>query len=148
MSQAQKLAQDKRLDLVEVAPQAQPPVVKIVELKKFLYEEDKKLQKEKRLAKKGSELKQITLKPFINENDLGYRLEKAGQFLVAGNKVRFIIRFFGRTMAHKEFGYELMGRITKNLTEMAEVDHEPRFHGNQLEMTFNPKKGKNGKKRT
>lgn len=142
MSKALKETQEEGLDLVEIAPQAHPPVVKIVNLKKFLYEEEKKRQKEKRLARKGSELKQITLKPFIDDNDLRYRLTKAGQFLEEGNKVRFIVRFFGRMMAHKEFGYELMGRINKNLESVADVDLEPRFHGKQLEMTLRPRRGK------
>lgn len=139
-------AQDKGLDLVEVAPGASPPVCKIVNFKKFKFLKSKKEQKEKKKSKKV-EIKEIQLSPFIAENDLEYRLERAKEFLKEGNKVKISVRFKGRQITKKDFGYKLLERVLEKLKPLSEVDLEPKFAGRKLEMILKPTRGsKNGQK--
>jgi len=142
---ALKQAQSKGLDLVEVAPNAKPPVCKIVDFKKFKFLEARKKQKDKKKIKKV-ELKQIQLSPFIAENDLDFRLKKAEKFLKEDNKVKIAIVFKGRQITKKEFGYKLMERVLEKLKPYSIIDFEPKFAGRRLEMTLKPiKGGKSGK---
>ena len=125
------------LDLVEIAPNAKPPVVKIVDLGKFRYEQEKKLQKEKKRSK-ASELKEIRLSPFIAEHDYKVRLEKVEEFLQDGNKVRLVVVFTGRQMESKSFGYDLLKKILEELRDKVVVDMEPKFFGRHLAMVISP----------
>lgn len=148
LQEALKGAKEKNLDLVEIAAKAQPPVCKIIDFKKFLYLETRKRQEEKRKSKK-SELKEIRLAPFIADNDLNFRLKRAQEFLKNDDKVKFTVRFRGREIARKEFGYELLKKVIGKLTPYAEIESEPKLLGRQLEMVFQPlKRGKNEKKET
>jgi len=132
-------AQESGLDLVEIAPNAKPPVVKIVELGKFRYEQEKKLKKEKKRAK-GSELKEVRFSPFIANHDYATRMEKIKAFLDESNKVRVVVVFMGRQMNSKSFGYELIKRITDDLGERVAIDMEPKFIGRHLITTLSPLK--------
>jgi translation initiation factor IF-3 len=146
IEKALKQAQNKGLDLVEVAPKAKPPVCKIIDFSKFKFLEAKKQQQDKKKSKKV-ELKVVQLSPFIAENDLNYRLKKAEEFLKEGDKVKISVVFKGRQITKKQFGYQLMEKALEKLTPFSEIDFEPKFVGRKLEMTLKPTKGgKSGKK--
>lgn len=137
IEEARKKAKEKGLDLVEIAPAAKPPVVKIVDFGKFLYREEKKLKKQKKGAK-TSELKEVRFSPFIADADYETRLDRIEEFLRDRNKVRITVKFKGRQMSAKKFGYELVERILKDLGELAKVDREAKFVGRHLIMTISP----------
>lgn len=139
ISDALKLARDKELDLVEIAPNAIPPVVRIVDLGKFKYEQEKKLQKSKKKAK-ASELKEVRFSPFIAEHDYKTRIERVNEFLSENSKVRLVVVFKGRHMGSKPYGYKLMKRILDDFGEKVAVDMEPKFVGRHLIMTISPLK--------
>jgi translation initiation factor IF-3 len=128
-------AQNLKLDLVEVAPNARPPVCKIIDFKKFKYLEKKKVSGQKN---KKSETKEIRLKPFIAKNDLSNRLEKAKSFLKEKNQVRISIVFRGRQIAKKEFGYKLLATIKEKLAAEGELRQESKFMGRRLIAVFSP----------
>ena len=140
ISEALKKAKELNVDLVEVAPDANPPVCKIIDFKKFKYLEAKKHQEEKRKSKKV-EIKEIRLTPFMAKNDFAFRLRRAEEFLKEGNKIKITVRFHGRQMEKKEFGYELIARAKENLSPYAQVETEPKFVGNQLEILLSPIQG-------
>lgn len=133
LSAALNLAQGQNLDLVEIAPEAVPPVGKIIDYKKFKYTEDKKEQEAKRHAKQ-TELKEVRFSPFIGEHDLMVGIERTKKFLAQGDIVKITIVFKGRQMAHTEFGPRLLGRIMELLPE-AEKERPERFEGRRL-VTF------------
>jgi len=137
---ALKQAQEKGLDLVEVAPNTKPPVCKIVDFKKFRFLKSKKQQQDKKQAKKV-DLKVVQLSPFIAENDFNFRLNRAEEFLKEGNKVKIAVVFKGRQITKKDFGYKLMERALEKLKPYSEIDFEPKFAGRKLEMTLKPIKG-------
>ncbi|OGM21463.1 translation initiation factor IF-3 [Candidatus Woesebacteria bacterium RIFCSPHIGHO2_01_FULL_38_9] len=142
LNEALTEAQKNGLDLVEIAPNAKPPVAKIVELGKFRYEQEKKLQKQKKAAKSG-EVKEVRLSPFIAEHDYNVRLTKIREFLDDSNKVRVVVVFTGRQMDSKPFGYELLKKVVANLEGRIAIDMEPKFLGRHLAMVISPvKKGK------
>jgi translation initiation factor IF-3 len=148
INEALKKAQKEGLDLVEIAPTAKPPVVKIVELGKFRYEQEKKLQKEKKKTK-ASELKEVRFSPFIADHDYKTRIERVSEFLTESNKVRLVVVFKGRHMGSKDFGYKLFKRVLENFGDTVAIDMEPKFIGRHLIMTISPlkkvKKLKNAK---
>ena len=144
LSKAQALAkaEEEGLDLVEIAPTAKPPVAKIIDFAKFRYQEEKKLREAKLKERRGSELKEIWFTPFMAENDYLVRLERVKEFLADGNKVRIAVRFKGRQMGSKQFGYQVAERIVQDTKANAVVDQEPKFIGRQLLMGLSPfKKG-------
>jgi translation initiation factor IF-3 len=140
LQKALSQAREKGLDLVEVAPLAKPPVCKIVDFKKFKFLENKKRRKEQKKAKRV-EIKEVRLTPFIAENDLNFRLERAEEFLNEGDRVKISVFFKGRQMAKKEFGYELIKKTLERLKPIATVEMEPKFVGRRLEMMLSPAKG-------
>lgn len=129
--EALKLAQEADLDLVEISPNADPPVAKIIDFGKFNYQRTKQLQKNKRNAK-VQELKQMRYGLKIGEHDLQVKNGKVKQFLESGNKVRITVVYRGRELAHKEIGYTLLDRIVEQLGEGVVKEHEPQFAGKQL----------------
>lgn len=137
LGEALKQAQKKGLDLVEIAAKAQPPVCKIINFKKFLFQEKKK-QKEDEKKNKKIEIKEIRLRPFIAENDLNFRLKQAEKFLKAGNKIKITVKFRGREITKKDFGYKLLKKSIEKLNLVAEAETEPKFVGNQLEINLKP----------
>ena len=128
---ALKLATDQELDLVEIAPTATPPVAKIVDFNKFLYQQEKKKQEEKKHAR-VSETKEIRLGPFMSENDLQVAVKRAKGFLEDGHKLRLVVKFRGRQIVHPEFGREVVDKLILSLGNLSKIDREPRFEGKQL----------------
>lgn len=148
LAEALTKAREKGLDLVEVAPEAKPPVCKVIDFKKFKYLEAKKQQESKKKTKKV-EIKEVRLAPFIAVNDLNFLLRRAQKFLAEGNKVKISVRFHGRQMTKKNFGYELIKKAVANLSESAQTEGEPKFMGRQLEVILVPiKKNKNVNQKT
>lgn len=135
-------AQAQGLDLVEIAPHANPPVVKIIEFAKFKYQQEKRAREARRKERRGTERKEVWLTPFIGESDYETRLEKIKEFLAQGHKVRVVVKFKGPQMAHKEFGYKIADRLKKDTQEIAGIDQEPKFLGRQLLFVLAPAKQK------
>jgi len=130
LSKAIELAQAEDKDVVEIASTAQPPVVKVIDYKKFLYQMKKKKADEKRGAK-VSDTKEIRMGPFIGEHDLEIKLKRAREFFADGHKVRMTVRFTGREMARRDLGVVLMNRIIEKLSEVAKIEKEGHFEGRQ-----------------
>lgn len=137
IEKARELAKEKKLDLVEVAPDAKPPVVKLLKYNKFLYEQEKKQAKSKKETK-GGEQKEIQLSPFIGEADLKYRLKKAHQFAEENNNLRIVLRFKGRQITQKKFGYDLLERVKKELSDIYQQSGKIKQQGNRLIMRLDP----------
>lgn len=129
--EALNLAREQGLDLVEVAAQAKPPVAKIIDFKKFLYQEEKKKREEKRKAK-ISETKEIRLGPFMSDNDLQVSIRKGREFLEDGDKIRLVVKFKGRQITHPEFGHGVVKKVTDALSDISKIDREPHLEGKQL----------------
>jgi translation initiation factor IF-3 len=132
---ALRQAQGLGLDLVEVAPQANPPVCRIVDYGKFKYEAAKHDKKEKHAS---SKLKEIKFRVNISTHDYETKLRHGEEFLDKGNKVRVQLQFRGREMAHQDLGMLLMGRVKKDLATMASVEQEPKLQGRSITMTLAP----------
>lgn len=139
--EALKKAQELGLDLVEIAPGARPPVAKIIDFTKFRYQQDKKNREQKLKERKGSEQKEIWLTPFMGNSDYQVRLSRIKEFLEEGHKVRVIVKFTGRQMAHTEFGYEATNRVATDLKDIARMEGRPKFMGRQLIAMVTPVKG-------
>lgn len=125
------------LDLVEVSPNASPPVCKILDYGKWRYHEQKKLQ-EARKKQKVIQIKEIKLRPNIDPHDLGIKLKAVEKFLGEGDKVKFTLRFRGREMAHQEIGLALLRRVREQLADKIKVEMEPRSEGRQVTMVVSP----------
>ncbi len=128
------MAADEGLDLVEVSPNASPPVVKIVDWGKYNYQKTKQLQKNRQHSK-TQELKQMRLGLKISEHDLGVKLRKVSGFLDQGHKVKIVIFYRGRENAHRELGYQLADRVVEQLGANIVVDQPPQLAGRQLNLT-------------
>lgn len=139
LKEALEKSGEEGLDLVEIAPKAKPPVVRIVDLGKFRYEEEKKLKKQKKGAK-TSELKEVRFSPFIAEQDYKTRLDRVNEFLDEGNKVRAVVKFKGRQMQSKKFGYDVFKRLLEDVNSDVNIDMEPKFLGRHLTMVISPVK--------
>ena len=139
--EALKIAQSQELDLVEIAPMAKPPVAKIIDFKKFLYQEEKKRREEKKNAK-TSETKEVRLGPFMSENDLSTMAKRAREFLTDGNKVRLVVTFNGRQITHPEFGHKVLDKTLEILSDLAKVERERKLEGRKLILLISPEKKK------
>lgn len=135
-------AREKALSLVEIAPNASPPVAKIVDFGKFRYQEEKKIRGQLKKTKAG-EVKEIRFSPFIAENDYNVRLARVNEFLAEKNKVRLVVVFRAAQMRSKQFGYNLLKRIVTELGEGVAVDMEPKFLGRHLITVISPLGKKN-----
>jgi translation initiation factor IF-3 len=138
---ALKLAQEQELDLVEIAPKAKPPVAKIIDFNKFLYQQKKKKKDEKKKAK-SSETKEVRLGPFMSENDLQTVIKRAREFLTEGHKLRVVLKFKGRQIVHPEFGHKIIGKLVDAVSDLSKVEREARFEGRQLVTILSVEKGK------
>ncbi len=127
------------LDLVEVAPQANPPVCRIMDYGKWKYQQRKKEQKA-RSHSKQSELKEVRLRPKIDPHDLEIKLAKATEFLEEGHKVQFTMLFRGREMAHRELGMKVMSEVTETLAHTSKVEAPPRMMGKRMTMMLAPER--------
>lgn len=130
-SEALALAEDRGLDLVEISPNADPPVAKIVDWGKFNYQRTKQLQKSKRTSK-SLDVKQMRFGLKIGDHDLGVKLRKVSEFLEAGHKVKLTVVYRGREMAHKELGFKLADKVIADFGERIVVDQKPQLAGKQL----------------
>lgn len=132
------MAEEAGVDLVEISPNADPPVAKIVDWGKYQYQKMKELQKNRK-SNKASELKQMRLGLKIGSNDLEIKLRKIRSFLEAGHKVKILIVFRGREMAHKDLGYEMVDRIISLLEDSAVVEQKPQMAGRNLSIVVRSK---------
>lgn len=138
-TEALKIAYEKGLDLVEVGPEAKPPVCKIMDFGKYKYQLEKK-EKEAKKKVKEIELKEFKLGFNISEHDYSYRKEHMIEELKEGNKVKITIVFKGRQIAFKDKGFELIDKIAKDLADYAVIEKEPKLEGKRLFAVFSPKK--------
>ena len=131
-------AEDAGLDLVEVAPQAEPPVCKILDYGKFKYEAQKKAN-EARKKQKIIEVKEIKLRPNIDDNDYDVKMRSARRFLEEGDKVKVTLRFRGREMAHQDLGMNVLVRVRDELEALAKVEQMPKLEGRQMVTVLAPR---------
>lgn len=134
-------AREAGVDLIEIAPGAKPPVCKIIDFKKFKYIEAKKEQEGKK-AQKGGGVKEIQLSPFIARNDFLNRIKRTREFIEENNKVKVRVRFKGREMNKKDFGFRLIAEMAKELEGIAVKENEPKFFGREISVIFGPQKKK------
>ncbi len=139
VAEAIELAKDEGLDLVEVAPTADPPVCRIMDFGKYLFEQNKKAQSAKR-KQKQTHVKEIKFRPGTDEGDYQVKLKKLVQFLEHGDKTKITLRFRGREMAHQELGANLLARVREDLEEYGVVEQMPQMEGRQMIMVMSPKK--------
>lgn len=131
------MAEERGYDLVEVAPNAVPPVCRLLDYGKFRYEQSKK-EREARRNQKQSELKQIRLMPKTDDHDVAVKANQARRFLLAGDKVKFNLRFRGREMAHPEIGRQMLDQIAEQLSDIAVIEQKPLMEGRVLSMLLAP----------
>ncbi|MEN8121148.1 MAG: translation initiation factor IF-3 [Bacteroidota bacterium] len=139
IEEALKMAQDMELDLVEISPKANPPVCKIIDYQKFLYQQKKK-QKEMKSKSTKIVVKEIRFGPNTDEHDFDFKLKHAIKFLEEGAKVKAYVFFKGRTIIYKERGEVLLLRLAQELEEYAKVEQLPKLEGKRMIMFFSPKK--------
>ncbi len=133
-----EMAAEAGLDLVEVSPNAEPPVCKILDYGKFKYENQKK-KNEARKKQKVIEVKEVKLRPNIDENDYQVKLRAMHRFLGEGDKVKVTLRFRGREMAHQDLGMKVLERVRAELDEIAKVEQMPKLEGRQMIMVIAPR---------
>lgn len=138
---AQKLAQDQGLDLVEISPQADPPVCKIIDYNKFLYEKKKK-EKEMKAKSKVSEVKEIRFTPNTDDHDFDFKSKHAENFLKDGNKVKAYVQFKGRAIMFKERGELLLLKFAERLVSVGTLESMPKLEGKRMFAIFAPKSQK------
>jgi len=126
------------LDLVEIAPKANPPVCKIIDYSKFLYDL-KKQQKKQKKKQRSTQLKEVKFRPNTDDHDYNFKLRHIKNFLEKGNKVKVTIRFRGREMAHQDLGFDLTDRIAEELQDYGKFDNPPRMEGRLLIGYVSPK---------
>ncbi|MET1033363.1 MAG: translation initiation factor IF-3 [Candidatus Saccharimonadales bacterium] len=130
-AEALQIAEEQGLDLVEISPDANPPVVKVVDWGKYNYQRTKQLQKNKR-STKSAEMKQMRFGLKISEHDLGVKMKKVTGFLEASHKVKITIFYRGRELAHKDLGFKLADKVISDFGDTIVVDQTPQFAGKQL----------------
>lgn len=138
---ALRLAEDKDLDLVEIAPNATPPVARIMDYGKFKYEEAKRAH-EAKLKQKIIQVKEVKFRPGTDDGDYNVKLRNLRRFLEEGDKTKITLRFRGREMAHQEIGARMLERLKADLEEQGQVEQMPKMEGRQMVMVLAPKKKK------
>ncbi len=138
IKEAQAFANQKNLDLVKIAPQAVPPVCKVMDYGKYLFDQAKK-EKEARKNQKVVEIKEIRLSPSIDEHDFGFKLKNASKFLKEGNKVKVSVRFRGREMNYTQQGEKVLLKFAEGLSEFGAPDKKPKLEGKNMSMIVVPK---------
>jgi translation initiation factor IF-3 len=135
---ALRLAEAAGLDLVEISPNSNPPVCKILDVGKYKYQAQKKAA-EARKKQKIVEVKEIKLRPMIDDHDYDVKMRSMKRFFEDGDKVKVTLRFRGREMAHQELGFQLLNRVKTDTGPLAKVESEPRFEGRQMVMVLAPR---------
>ncbi len=133
-----QLAQDAGLDLVEISPNATPPVCKIMDFGKFKYEQQKR-EAEARKKQKTIEIKEIKFRPGTDTHDYDVKMRSVFKFLEEGDKVKITLRFRGREMAHQQLGAELLRRVADDVSEIGKVENMPKMEGRQMIMMIGPR---------
>jgi translation initiation factor IF-3 len=141
VKQAIEKARDAGLDLVEISPNAEPPVCKILDYGKYKYEKQKKANEAKK-KQKTVDVKEIKLRPAIGDHDYEVKLKAARKFIENGDKLKVTLRFRGREMAHMELGMEVVNRLRDDLADIAKVDQHAKTEGRQILMVMSPDTGK------
>ena len=136
-TQAISMAKNEGLDLIEISPNAKPPVCKIMDMGKYKYDAQKKANKAKKKQKK-IELKEIKLRPVTETHDYNFKLRNAQKFLSKGDKVKFTIRFKGRELQHSNLGHDLMNKIQEDIKLVGKVEMNPKFDGKKMIMVIQP----------
>ncbi|MGD8746206.1 MAG: translation initiation factor IF-3, partial [Gammaproteobacteria bacterium] len=135
----QQLAYDQELDLVEVSPTAEPPVCRLMDYGKYVFEQNKKAHAAKKKAKQ-IHVKEVKFRPGTEEGDYQVKLRNLTRFLSSGDKAKVTLRFRGREMAHRELGAKLLERVRDDLAEISQVEQFPKMEGRQMTMVLSPKK--------
>ncbi len=136
-NEAIAMAKEEGLDLIEIAPNAKPPVCKIIDMGKYKYDAQKKANKAKKKQKR-IELKEIKLRPVTEIHDYNFKIKNAQKFISKGDKVKFTIRFKGRELQHSHLGNELMNKIKEDMQDIGKVEQDPKFDGKQMIMVIQP----------
>ena len=131
------IAREEGLDLIEISPNAKPPVCKIIDMGKYKYNLQKKANKAKK-KQKISELKEIKLRPVTEIHDYNFKIKNAQKFLSKGDKVKFTVRFRGREMQHHHLGMELLNRVQDDTKKFGKLELSPKFEGRQMTMVIQP----------
>jgi translation initiation factor IF-3 len=139
LAEANRLAEEKELDLVEIAPTAKPPVCRIMDFGKFKYREAKKAH-EAKLKQKQIQVKEVKFRPGTDDGDYNIKVRNLKRFLEEGDKTKITLRFRGREMAHQELGMALLKRVEADLTELGQVEQFPKMEGRQMVMMVGPRK--------
>lgn len=135
--EALRKAKDAGLDLVEISPNAEPPVCKILDYGKFKYQQQKKASEAKKKQKTVA-LKEVKLRPGIESHDFEVKMKQAHKFIDSGDKVKFSMRFRGREISHKEIGMAVLDRVKENLGDKIKIENQPKFEGRQVVMVVAP----------
>jgi len=138
-SEALSMAEEAGLDLVEIAPQAEPPVCRIMDYGKFIYQKQKKQQEARKKAKQV-QVKEVKFRPGTEEGDYQVKLRNLKRFLEKGDRVKVTIWFRGRELAHKELGLKMLERVQQDVAELGTVEQMPKMEGRQMHMMVVPKK--------
>jgi len=138
VDEAMNIARNSGLDLVEISPNAEPPVCKVLDFGKFKYEQQKKANLARK-KQKTQDVKEIKMRPGIDVHDYNTKLKKVHQFIDNGDKVKLTIRFRGREMAHQELGMDVLNRVADEMEETAKIEARPKLEGRQMIMVIAPK---------
>ena len=138
IQEAQRMAQDQGLDLVKISPNADPPVAKFLDVGKHRYEAQKKANAARK-TQKTQDIKEIKMRPNIDDHDYDVKMRSVAKFIGEGDKVKMTLRFRGREMAHQELGMNLLKRVQDDTAEIAKVEAYPRLEGRQMLMVLSPK---------
>ena len=136
-NEAISMAKNQGLDLIEIAPNANPPVCKIMDMGKYKYDLQKKANQAKKKQKTVS-LKEIKLRPGTETHDYNFKIKNAKKFITKGNKVKFTVKFKGREMQHTDLGKDLMNKIIEETKDVAKIESKPKFEGRQMVMIIQP----------
>ncbi len=139
LARAMAMAEEAEVDLVEIAPTAQPPVCRLMDFGKFKYAESKR-RHEAKLKQKQVQVKEVKFRPGTDDADYQIKLRNLNRFLTEGDKAKITLRFRGREMAHQEFGIKLLQRVQADLAELGVVEQFPKLEGRQMIMVIAPKK--------
>ena len=139
--EAFKQAEEANVDLVEIAPNAEPPVCRVMDYGKFRYQEQKKAH-EAKMKQKVIQVKEVKFRPGTDEGDYNIKLRNITRFLEDGDKCKITLRFRGREMAHQEIGARMLERLRDDLDELGQVEQFPKMEGRQMVMVMSPKKKK------
>jgi translation initiation factor IF-3 len=139
--EAKQLATERAMDLVEIAPNADPPVCRLMDYGKFLYAAAKKKQEAKKKQKQIT-VKEVKFRPGTDTGDYDIKLRNLTKFIEAGNKAKVTLRFRGREMAHQELGMEMLNRVEEDLAEISVVEQMPKMEGRQMVMVLAPRKNR------